>query len=230
MKKKEKMRKSGHFSRQLKLYLFNSLNYPILASDLERLASRLFCLWDGAVPAFYSQGFPYSICVSLENIAVHGKPGDYLLAKGMIVTIDLGVNYLGYFSDTAFTRIVGNTSLVDSMKNEKLFFLRRNNLLLAAERALKRSARLLKQGIEVGEITSLIYSEITSSGYFSSPFYGGHGIGRRLHMPPFIPNVPNKLSSLKKNDGKIILKTGNYICIEPIVFERPPKLKISSDG
>ncbi len=172
---------------------------PGLATiELDRLAET-FIRDHGGIPAFKGyQGFPYTLCVSPNEVVVHGFPNHKPLNEGDIVSIDCGVLMNGFFGDSAYTYAVGEIS--DDVK-----------------RLLKTTFKCLELGIEetiegnrLGDISWAIQNQAESAGYTVVRELVGHGIGRRLHEAPDLPNYG------KKGRGERI-KNGLVLAIEPMI-------------
>lgn len=164
-----------------------------------------------AEPAFLNyQGFPATICASVNEILIHGIPSDYVLKQGDIVSIDLGLSYNGFFADSAFTKSLG-----ENAENEKL--------IKCAKEAFFAGLGAIKPGASTGDIGFAIANVIKSYGFFTPREFSGHGIGRQLHENPNIYNfgTPGKGGKLKDN---------MVICIEPMILQTSAKIKILNDG
>lgn len=143
-------------------------------------------------------GFPAVLCTSVNNYVVHGIPDDTALEDGDIVSVDCGVLYKGFHTDSAYTHRVGS---VDSNIS---------SLLEATKFALQRGIAGCVVGNKLGDVGYAIGSYIESCGYSIVRDFGGHGIGKNLHEDPEILNFGEK--------GKgISLKNGMVLAIEPIV-------------
>lgn len=166
----------------------------------------------GATPSFLNyQGFPGSVCASVNEVLVHGIPNKKtILKEGDIITIDVGANYKGYHGDGAWTFAVGNIS--DEAKN----------LMQVTKDSLYEGLKHVKAGTYLGNVSYAIGSYIKQFGYSIPMDYTGHGIGKNLHEDPAVFNdgQPNK---------GILLKEGMTICIEPMVHLGKPFTKVLSD-
>lgn len=144
--------------------------------------------------------FPGAICVSVNEEIVHGIPSrDKVLQEGDIVSIDVGVQYEGYFGDAAYTYAVGRISET------------RSRLLEVTKESLERAIAAARAGRTIGDIGHAVESFVTPKGYGIVRNYAGHGIGKRLHEPPQIPNFG------KPGQG-VTLKAGMTIAIEPMIM------------
>ncbi len=167
----------------------------------------------GAIPSFKGyEGFPASICTSINNMLVHGIPSaKAILHEGDIISIDCGAMKHGYHGDAAYTYTVGK---IDP-KHQKL--------LDVTKQSLYEGLKQVKAGNRVGDISHAIQTYVESFGFSLPIEYTGHGIGQNMHEDPAIPNVG--LSGTLER-----LKEGMCIAIEPMVFEGRPHCRTLSDG
>lgn len=172
----------------------------------------------GGRPAFkgYQMGgdtppFPGSLCISVNDVVVHGFPSATELQEGDIVSVDCGVELGGYFGDFAYTFAVGEIS--DETQA----------LLDATRESLVEGIRQAVGGRRVGDIGWAVQTHCESRGYGVVTDLVGHGVGRRLHEPPNVPNVG------KRGQGKK-LKPGMTLCIEPMINGGTPEVMVDADG
>lgn len=180
--------------------------------EIDTLAET-FIRDNGGVPSFkgYS-GFKYSLCISVNDIIVHGLPGQYALADGDIVTIDCGVYKNGYHGDSAYTFAIGN------VKPETL------TLLKVTKESVYKGVEQAAENNRVGDISFAVEnyaSRVHPYGVVRELV--GHGIGRNLHEDPQVPNYG------KRGDGKR-LKEGMVIAIEPMINMGTRDVKWWDDG
>ncbi len=153
----------------------------------------------GAKPAFKGyQGFPATLCVSVNDAVVHGIPGDYILKEGDLVSVDCGTLLNGYYGDSAYSFAVGEVSSDVKLLMERT----RESLYLGIKAA--------RPGNRIGNIGYEIQTYVESFGYSVVRELIGHGIGSRLHEKPDVPNYG------KRGEGTMI-KPGLVICIEPMI-------------
>lgn len=193
------MRYSGVIAYQLLINLKDLMKVGITTKELDDYAYK-FISEKGCTPSFLGfEGYPASICVSVNEIVVHGIPDkEKILKNGDIVSVDVGVNYKGYNSDTAYTYIIGNTT------KEK------RDLVRYTKEALYKGLEVIKDGIKLNEVCKNIESVAKRHHYSVFRELTGHGVGKELHEDPFIPNYSNKESE------NIILKEGMTLAIEPM--------------
>ncbi|MEJ5263719.1 MAG: type I methionyl aminopeptidase [Bacteroidales bacterium] len=166
----------------------------------------------GAVPAFLGyNGYPNTLCTSVNSAVVHGIPSKYELKEGDIVSIDCGVLLNNYYGDSAYTFMVGEVT--DAVK--KLLHVTKESLFKGIEQAV--------EGKRTGDIGYAIQSYCESHGYSVVREMIGHGIGTKLHEPPEVPNYG------RRGNGPL-LKKGMVICIEPMINMGEKNIYIESDG
>ncbi|MEI6695367.1 MAG: type I methionyl aminopeptidase [Bacteroidota bacterium] len=165
---------------------------------LDKLAED-FIRSHGAVPGFKGyNGFKHTLCISVNDEVVHGIPGNRILEDGDIVSIDCGTLKNDFYGDSAYTFAVGNVSEV------KL------KLMEATKESLYRGINAAVEGKRVGDIGFEIQTYVESLGYSVVRDLVGHGLGRKLHEKPEIPNYGKQGSGMK-------LQLGLVIAIEPMI-------------
>jgi len=170
----------------------------ITTLELDRIAEQ-FIRDHGAEPGFKGyNGYPNTLCTSVNSEVVHGIPSSYELKEGDIVSVDCGVFWNGYYGDTAFTFEVGEVS--EEVK--KLLRITREALMKGIEQAVA--------GKRVGDISFAVQHHAESAGYSVVRELVGHGLGKKLHEPPEVPNYGNRGQGVK-------LRKGLVICIEPMI-------------
>ncbi|MDQ1332541.1 MAG: methionyl aminopeptidase [Bacteroidota bacterium] len=152
-----------------------------------------------AVPAFKGYGgFPNTLCTSVNNEVVHGIPSDYCLEEGDIISVDCGVILNGWVGDSAYTFAVGE---VDEDVKRLMDFTRAS---------LEEGVRAAVAGNRIGDISSAVQEKAESGGYSVVRELVGHGIGRKMHEPPEVPNYGKRGTGPKMEKGLVI-------CIEPMI-------------
>lgn len=166
--------------------------------ELDRLAET-FIRDHGAVPGFKGyNGFPATLCTSVNEAVVHGIPSSYVLKEGDIISVDCGVIMNGYYGDTAFTFAVGE---IDPAVR-RLLDVTRESLEAGVEKAVA--------GNRVGDISNAVQGVAERAGYSVVRELVGHGLGKKLHESPEVPNFGRRGSGPK-------LEKGMVICIEPMI-------------
>ncbi len=208
---KEKMKESNRIVA-LVLQEIESLIKPgVKTIELDKFAEDLIRK-EGAVPGFKGyQGFPATLCVSINEEIVHGIPSERKLKDGDIVSIDVGTIKDGFYGDGAKTYAVGK---VDE-KGLKLMETTKKALMKGIEKAVP--------GNRISDISHSIQSYVESQGFSVVRQFVGHGIGRNLHEDPQIPNYG------EPGRGPVI-KKGMAIAIEPMVCEGNWEAEVLSDG
>jgi len=178
---------------------------------LDSIAEEFIRDHDG-LPGFKGyNGFPGSLCISVNDEVVHGIPGDRKLKDGDIVSVDCGVKKNGFFGDSAYTFAVGEVD------DKVLLLMKRTkeSLYLAIETAIA--------GKRIGDIGYAVQSYVESFGYSVVRDLVGHGLGRNLHEKPEVPNFG------KRGQGKE-LKEGMVLAIEPMINLGVKKVTQDNDG
>jgi methionyl aminopeptidase len=197
----ELMKKSGKILASVLEQVQNKAVPGVSTLELDLFAEKL--IHDaGGVPSFKGyKGFPGTLCISIDEEAVHGIPeDDIILQEGQIVTIDGGVCFEGFHTDSATTFGVG----LINPDTERF--------IESVRQTLYQSIKLIKPGVRIGEISNFIDSKTNKDGYFVLRELIGHGIGRSLHEPPQVPNFG------KPSQGQVLVP-GMTFCIEPIIGE-----------
>ncbi len=170
----------------------------ITTLDLDKVAEE-FIRDNKAVPGFKGYNdFPNTLCTSVNDEVVHGIPSEYVLRDGDIVSIDCGVILKGYYGDSAFTFSVGE---ITQEKQRLLDFTRES---------LERGVSEAIAGNRVGDVSFAVQSKAESGGYSVVRELVGHGLGKKLHEAPEVPNYGRRGRGTK-------LKEGLVICIEPMI-------------
>jgi len=204
------MKEAGRIVGLTRQYLAQLIVPGIETGELDERAGE-FIEKEGGRAAFKGYcGFPASICVSPNEVVIHGIPGKRRLLEGDIVGVDLGVEKDGFFADGAATFPVGAVS----PEKERLIAVTRASLLAALAR--------IKAGLSVDDISSAVENSVKNAGFSVVRSFCGHGIGRRLHQRPEVPNF------VSGNDFR--LYPGLGLAIEPMVNYRGGEVKIMSDG
>ncbi len=194
----ENMRVAGKVAYDLLMELKDFIKPGITTKDIDDFAYD-FIVSRGCTPAFLDyEGFPASACVSLNDMVVHGIPDGTKLKSGDIVTVDTGAIYKGYYSDTAYTYVVGkvNTKTQKFVDNTR--------------KALYEGISVIKEGVVLNEVCKAIEKVARDNGYGVFEVLTGHGVGKTLHEDPYVPNLSNH-----ESEG-IILKSGMTLAIEPM--------------
>ncbi|HEX5834542.1 MAG TPA: type I methionyl aminopeptidase [Pyrinomonadaceae bacterium] len=207
----DKMRAAGRLVGEVLAHLRTLVAPGVTTMEIDRAAEKM--IRDaGALPTFKGyNGFPYSICASVNEQVVHGFPSNYQLQEGDIFSIDVGVTLEGFVGDTATTVPVGNVS-EDRLK-----------LIQVTEECLERAIEQCRAGKHLGDIGWAVQEHAEANGYSIVRDYVGHGIGRRMHEDPQIPNYGRPGLGQK-------IKSGYVFAVEPMVNLGTHHTKVLSDG
>lgn len=189
----------------------NWIEPGVSLKKLDTIAEE-FIRSSGGVPAFKGyHGFPNTLCISLNDVVVHGIPSDYELKDGDIVSVDCGVKMNDYFGDSAYTYAVGEISP-------------------SALQLMKKTLECLDQGIlaaidgnRVGDIGFSVQQCAEKAGFGVVRELVGHGVGKNLHEKPEVPNYG------KRGSG-IVLIEGMVLAIEPMINQGTARIKQHRDG
>jgi len=194
----EKLYRAGQIVKDTLFYIEDFIKSGISTIELDRLAEE-FIVSNGAIPGFKGlYDYPATLCISIDDEVVHGIPSERLLEKGQIVGIDVGSIYDGFYGDHAKTFIVEETA-PDKIK-----------LLKVTKECLMLGIEEVKIGNRIGDIGHVIQTHAESNNYGVVRELIGHGIGKKLHEEPQVPNfgVPNT--------GPLI-ENGLCVAIEPMI-------------
>ncbi len=207
----EKARASNRIVAEVLSKLREKVKPGVRTKDLDKFAEEI-AEKRGAKPAFKGyHGYPYALCISVNEVVVHGMPSDRLLVEGDIVGLDFGVCYQGFFGDATVTLPVGKVTQKAS------------RLMQVTEQSLYAGIAQAKNGNRLGDISAAVQDMVEDAGYSVVRDFVGHGIGKNLHEDPQIPNFG------KKGRG-IELKSGMILAIEPMVNEGKYKVQVLPDG
>jgi methionyl aminopeptidase len=183
----------------------------VTTGELDEAAER-FIRSQGATSAFKGyRGFPGSICASPNSMVVHGIPGDYELARGDLLAIDIGVDLDGWISDAAVTLPIGPVSDVAA------------GLIEATRASLFEGIERCLVGNRLGDVSAAIQQRVEADGYSVIRSLVGHGVGREMHEDPQIPNFGTP------GTGPL-LEEGMVLAIEPMVNVGGPDVRLAPDN
>lgn len=194
----ELMRKAGMLVSEMHKFIKPYIKDGITTRELDKLCEDFIVSHDAVPSCKGFEGFPATLCTSVNDEVVHGIPGDYKLKDGDIITIDVVIGYKGYQGDAAWTYAVGDVS------DDKKY------LMKHTEQSLYEGIKEVAPGKRIGDIAAAVqkYAEDHNLGVVRE--LCGHGIGREMHEDPEVPNfgIPNTGPRLKP---------GMVICIEPML-------------
>ncbi|HAX98451.1 MAG TPA: type I methionyl aminopeptidase [Candidatus Atribacteria bacterium] len=205
------MRRSGRILadaiKEAKKHILPGMKTAFIDEIVEK-----FIVQRGARPAFKGyRGFPASVCISINEQVVHGIPGERVIHDGDLVSLDIGVDYQGYYTDAAFSVVAGNGNGIAYQ------------LVKVAKESLFEGIQKAKVGNRIGDISNAIQKYIEKNNFSVVRDFVGHGLGLSLHEEPQIPNFG------PRNQGPLI-KKGMVLAIEPMVNEKGFQVQILDDG
>ena len=207
----KKMAEAGRISANALKLAGEIIEPGITTNEIDREVFK-YITQAGATPSFLNyNGFPKSICVSINDTVIHGIADNTKIKNGDIVSIDVGAFYLGFHGDNASTYPVGEIS-----ENAQ-------KLLRVTEESLQKAISLAAVGNRIGDISNSIESYVTSFGFYPVRQFVGHGIGTKLHEEPEVPNFGPKNRGVRLCDGMTI-------AIEPMINEFSADIDILDDG
>ena len=183
----------------------------ITTMELDRIADR-YIRSLGAEPGFLGyDGYPYTLCISVNDTVVHGFPSDYKLKEGDIVSVDCGTKYRGFYGDSAYTFPVGKISDEDRA------------LLDATKMSLYKGIGKAVSGMRTGDIGAAVQSYVEALGFSVVREMVGHGIGHNMHESPEVPNYGRQGHGVKLREGMVI-------CIEPMINAGRKEIYLDDNG
>ena len=194
----ELMRESGKILRDTLLLAKESVKAGMTTGELNKIIHD-YIISCGAKPSFLGlYGFPGSACISLNEEVVHGRPGNRIIKEGDIVSVDAGVYLNGMHTDAARSFIVGNS---DSLKKK---------LVEVTEQSFFKGIEGICIGSALGDVGYQIQSYVEQNGFSVVRAMVGHGIGKKLHEDPDVPNFGRKGTGIR-------LRKNMALAIEPMV-------------
>jgi len=207
----QQMKEAGLIVWQVHQELARVIEPGITTRELDALAERLI-RQAGGIPTFKGyHGYPASICASVNEVVVHGIPGDRKLAEGDIIAIDLGVTYGGWVGDSAYTHPVGKVSPEAA------------RLLEVTRIALEKAIARCYPGNRLGDVGHAVQSYVESQGFSVVRDFVGHGVGARMHEAPPVPNYGQPGTG-------VLLRPGMVLAIEPMVNVGTWEVRVLDDG
>jgi methionyl aminopeptidase len=188
-----------------------SIKPGVSTLELDSIAEQ-FIRDHGAVPGFLGfNGYPNTLCISINSAVVHGIPSKYQLKEGDVVSVDCGTIYKGFYGDSAYTFAVA--PVPDPVKK----------LLKVTEESLYKGIEMAIDGNRVGDISHAVQRHAEANGFSVVRELVGHGIGKEMHEKPEVPNYGNKGKGPK-------LRAGMAICIEPMINLGTKNIYQEDDG
>ena len=207
----EVMRRSGSITARVLTDLMKAARPGMATSELDELAERGI-RQAGGVPTFKGyNGFPGSICMSVNEEVVHGIPGSRVLRDGDLLSIDIGTTLNGYVSDSAVTIPIG--SITQAARR----------LLEVTQESLSIGIAKMERGNRLGDIGAAVQAHAERHGYGVVRELVGHGVGRAMHEEPQVPNYGEPGTGME-------LRPGLVLALEPMITQGSPKVRILADG
>jgi len=198
-----KLAKAGEIVGKTLKYLHENITVGMTLKEIDAMGEA-FIREHGAEPSFKGlYGFPAAVCTSLNEICIHGIPTDYKVQNGDILGLDLGTKIDGYFGDAAITMAIGDISKEDEA------------LIACSKDALYHAIENIKVGMRFKELSNILETFIHERGFVPLRDFCGHGIGKKPHEEP---NIPNYVDG-KPNQGPKI-KNGMVFCLEPMICQK----------
>lgn len=198
---------TGKALKEIEAYVKPGISTLELSSIVEDIIRG-----EGAIPSFKNyNGFPAAACISIDDVVVHGIPSIRVLREGEIVSIDVGAYKNGFHGDAARTFAVGEISP------------QKQKLIEVTKQSFFEGLKRVKIGARLGDVSHAIQAYAESYGYGVVREMVGHGIGRRLHEDPNVPNYG-------KDGTGIELKKGYALAIEPMITYGDYRIKFDADG
>jgi methionyl aminopeptidase len=207
----ERMARAGRVVAETHALVGEAVRPGVTTGELDRLAEE-FIRSQGGVPTFLGyKGFPASLCLSPNDMVVHGIPGPYRLEEGDILSVDVGVTLDGFVADAAYTHAVGEVS-EDVAR-----------LLEVGQEALATGVAQARAGNRLSDISHAVQSVTEAAGYSVIRSLVGHGVGRSMHEDPQIPNFG------EPGRGPL-LQPGMTLAIEPMINAGGPEVYLHDDA
>lgn len=207
-----KMQRAGAAVAAVHAAVRESARPGVSLLELEDIGARIIAD-HGCTSSFlnYLGTYPATLCLSPNDVIVHGIPNEYRLEDGDILSVDAGAIFEGFHGDAAFTMGIGEISA------------EAQHLIDTTEEGMWAGIRHVRRGSKLGDIGAAIHAIGEAQGYGVVEEYVGHGIGREMHEEPQVPNYGTPGSGLK-------LKTGMALCIEPMFNLGGRETKVDADG
>jgi methionyl aminopeptidase len=211
----ELMRQSGRIVAEVLKLMSVAVRPGVTTLELDRLAEE-YIRSQGAVPAFKGYGsrdnpFPATLCVSLDSVVVHGIPSVRTLKEGELISIDVGVKKSGFFGDGAWSFAVGEVSA------------EKQRLMRVTEESLMAGIAMAVVGKRVHDISAAVQQHVEANGFSVVRDLCGHGVGRKLHEDPSVPNFGQAGTGAR-------IQEGMTLAIEPMVNAGAWRVVLEQDG
>ena len=207
----ELMRRAGKITAAARALAQDMVRPGVTTQQIDKAVFQ-FITEQGATPSFlHYNGYPASVCVSVNDEIIHGIPGKRVLKEGDIVSVDVGAFIGGFHGDCAGTYPCGQVS-DEAMR-----------LIRVTQESFFQGIKYAREGYRLSDISAAVQAYVESNGFSVVREYVGHGIGRRMHEPPEVPNFGNP------GHGPRLLR-GMTIAVEPMVNAGSAAIKQMPDG
>jgi methionyl aminopeptidase len=207
----EAIARAGELSASTIAHVAEHLEPGITTAELDEVADEHIRAAGGIATSKGYKGYPAAICISPNDVVVHGIPGRHVVEEGDVVTIDVGVTLDGFIADSAFTFAVGDA-------HDEI-----TRLLATGQEALAAGIAQAQLGNRVGDVSHAIQEVVDAAGFSVVRSLVGHGVGRHYHEDPHVPNfgIPGRGPRLSE---------GMTIAIEPMIAAGGPEVYVTDDG
>jgi methionyl aminopeptidase len=211
-REQEKLRRASHAAARTLAFIGSRIAPGVATADIDRWVREDTAARGGRPSQLGYHGFPASVCTSRNHVVCHGIPRpDDVLAPGDIVNVDVTTELDGYHGDTSRTFVVGDAS------PEAL------HVVDVARRCLEAGIAVVRDGARLGDVGAAIEALAVREGCSVVREYGGHGIGRKMHLPPHVPHTGVRGAGVR-------LRAGMAFTIEPMVNLGGPEVRRLTDG
>ena len=207
----EIMRQAGRITAAARTLAREMVTPGVTTAQIDREVRR-FIVKNGAKPTFLGyNGYPASVCLSVNDEVIHGIPGPRVIKEGDIVSVDVGATWKGYVGDCAGTFVAG--ACTEAAKN----------LIAVTRQSFFEGIKFARAGNRVGDISHAVQEYVEQNGCSVVREYVGHGVGAQMHEAPEVPNFG------KPGHGPVLVK-GMTIAVEPMVNAGTWEVKVLPDG
>ena len=210
----EKLRVSNSYVAKTLNHLKAYVRAGMTLKEINDMGEDYIASLDSARPAFKGlYGFPSGVCTSLNQVIIHGIPDETIVKDGDILGLDIGIEKDGWYGDAAITIPIGNISIEDE------------KLIACSKDTLYHTIDIIKPGMRFKELSFELEKFIINEGYVPLKNFCGHGIGRKPHEEP---EIPNYLDGKNPKQGPKI-KNGMVFCLEPMICQKSGNSAILDD-
>lgn len=205
-----KIKKAGDVNKEILDYIENNIKAGMTTLEIDKIVDTMTRERNGIPAPLNYEGYPKSVCTSINNCICHGIPSDRVINDGDIINVDITTILDGYYADSSRTFLIGNVS--ETAKK----------LVETAKICLEKAIEGIKGYMPLNSIGKIIEPIAEENGFSVVKDFGGHGIGRKFHEPPHVDHFYNK-------DNKILLLPNMVLTIEPMINEGTCNCNIQAD-